>query len=86
MTVSEERISHLAHKILEQIWRDDLADCSDERRALECVKQTLSTYFRNEEELDAVVRAKLKTKVPGSRDYDILYRKYYQEEQARRKW
>lgn len=86
MTVSEERISHLSHKILEQIWRDDLADCPDERRTLDCVKSTLTNFFSAAEELDALVRAKLKTKIPGSRDYDILYHKYYQEEQVRKKW
>lgn len=86
MSISEERISHLSHKILEQIWRDDLADCPDERRTLECVKQTITAFFRTADELDDLVRAKLKSKTPGSREYDILYHKYYQEEQARRKW
>jgi len=86
MSVSEDRISHIAHEIVERIWRDDLADLTDERRALEQVKQSLAGYLHVAEEIEEAVRAKLKTKVPGSRDWDILYHKYFQEEMARRKW
>lgn len=86
MSVSEDRISHLAHMIVERVWRDDLADLVDERRALECVKGTLASYFRFSDEIDDAVRAKLKSKVPGSREWEILYAKYYQEELARRKF
>lgn len=86
MSVSEDRVSHLAHLIVERIWRDDLADLVDERRALECIKGSLAAYFHVAEEIEEAVRAKLKTKIPGSRDWDILYHKYYQEELARRKW
>jgi hypothetical protein len=86
MSISEDRVSHLAHKIVERLWRDDLADWTDERRALECIKESLAAYFHVTEEIEEAVRAKLKTKVPGSRDWDILYHKFYQEELARRKW
>lgn len=86
MSISEDRVSHLTHKIMERIWRDDLADWTDERRALECIKESVAAYFHIAEEIEETVRAKLKTKVPGSRDWDILYHKFYQEELARRKW
>ncbi|MDA8412672.1 MAG: DUF507 family protein [Desulfobacteraceae bacterium] len=86
MKISEDRISHLAHGIVEQLWRDDLADLKDERRALDRIKESLSAYFHVAAEIEEAVRAKLKTKVPGSRDWDILYHKYFQEELARRKW
>jgi hypothetical protein len=86
MSISEDRISHLAHKIVQRIWRDDLADWTDERRALELIKDSLASYFHVAEEIEETVRTKLKTKIPGSRDWDILYHKYYQEELARRKW
>jgi hypothetical protein len=86
MNISEDRISHLAHEIVERLWRDDLADLVDERRALDRVKQSLTAYFHVAEEIEEAVRGKLKTKVPGSRDWDILYHKYFQEEMAKRKW
>jgi hypothetical protein len=86
MSVSEDRISHISHEIVERLWRDDLADLVDERRALERIKQTLASYFHVAEEIDEAVRTKLKSKVPGSREYEIMFQKYHQEEMAKRKW
>jgi hypothetical protein len=86
MSVSEDRISHISHEIVERLWRDDLADLVDERRALERIKQTLASYFHVAEEIDEAVRTKLKSKVPVSREYEIMFQKYHQEEMAKRKW
>ncbi|SNB47513.1 Protein of unknown function [Geobacter sp. DSM 9736] len=90
MRVSEDRISHIAHKIIDRLWRDDLADFSDEPRALQSVKNSVSGYFTVAEEVDDAVRKKLSSysqaKVPGSREWEILYQKFYQEEMAKRKW
>lgn len=85
MSLSEDRISNMAHEILQQLWRADQADVSDESRALSCVKQSLGDFFGAAEDMDASVRAKLRNKAPGSRDWDVLYQKFYQEEMARRK-
>lgn len=90
MRISEDRISHLAHKIVDKLWRDDLADLPDEARALNAVKRSITDFFAIAEEVDDVVRKKLasysQAKVPGSRDWEILYHKFYQEEMAKRKW
>ena len=86
--ISEDRISHLAHRIVDKLWRDDLADFPDEARALATVKETIAAYFAVAEEVDQAVRKKLasysQTKLPGSREWDILYHKFYQEELAKR--
>lgn len=84
MSLSEDRISTIAHEIIERLWRDDLADVSDERRTLGCVKQSLEAFFGAIEEIEAAVHAKLRNKAPGSRDYDVLYQKFYHDEMARR--
>jgi len=84
MSLSEDRISHMAHEVVERIWRDDLADVADESRALACVKQSLGAFFGAVEEIDEAVRAKLRNRAPGSRDWDVLYQKFYQEELAKR--
>jgi hypothetical protein len=90
MHISEDRISHLAHKIVEKLWRDDLADFPDEARALGAIKSAIAAYFSVAEEVDQAVRNKLasytQSKVPGSRDWEILYQKFYREEMAKRKW
>ena len=85
MSLSEDRISHMSHEIMERLWRDDLADVIDEGRALARIKQSLTDFFSVADEIDAAVRAKLRNKAPGSRDWEILYQKFYQEEMARRK-
>jgi hypothetical protein len=89
MHVSEDRISHLAHKIIEKLWRDDLADFPDEARALHAIKESIGAYFALTGEIDQVVRQKLasyaQVKVPGSRDWEILYQKFYREELDKRK-
>ena len=85
MTLSEDRISHLSHEIMDRLWRDDLANISDESRALARIKQSLTNYFQVAEEIDAAVQAKLRNRAQGSRDWDVLYQKFFQEELARRK-
>jgi hypothetical protein len=87
--ISEDRISHLSHKIIDKLWRDDLADFPDEARALNAVKSSIAAYFALADEVDQAVRHKLasysQAKVPGSREWDILYQKFYREELDRRK-
>ena len=89
MHISEDRISHISHKIIEKLWRDDLADFPDEARALQAVKSSIAGYFALTEEIDQAVRQKLasysQAKVPGSREWDILYQKFYREELLKRK-
>jgi hypothetical protein len=90
MLVSEDRISHLAHKIVDKLWRDDLADFPDEARALQSAKDAVAGFFAVAEEVDQAVRKKLASyshaKVPGSREWEILYQQFYREEMAKRKW
>jgi len=88
MHISEDRISHLAHKIIDKLWRDELADFAEEPRALSRVKDSIAQFFSIAEEIDEAVRKKLTSyahaKVPGSREWEILYQKFYQEEAAKR--
>jgi len=85
MSLSEDRISNLAHEILERLWRDDLVDVTDEGRALTRVKQTLTAFFQAADEIDEAVRSKLRNHAQGSRDWEVLYQKFFLEELARRK-
>ncbi|WP_243372256.1 DUF507 family protein [Geotalea sp. SG265] len=90
MQVSEDRISHIAHKIYDKLWRDDLADFPDEARALNVIKDSIAGFFSVAEDIDQAVRKKLASysqpKVPGSREWEVLYQKHYAEELAKRKW
>jgi uncharacterized protein len=85
--LSETRISHLAHTIINDLWRDDLVDFPDEGAARNTAKETLSRLIAVDDEVDNVVRQKLdrQHKTPGSREWQLMYDKYFREEMDRRK-
>jgi uncharacterized protein len=87
--LSESRISHLAHLIVDGLVKGDLTQFRHQGRALAETKQLLRDFFHGEDELDDIVRQKitsLSRHVPiGSREWDILYRKYYEEEARKRR-
>ena len=89
MQISEDRVSHLAHKVIDKLWRSDQVDFPDEPRALLQVKNSIAAFFAADEEIDLAVRKKLASysqkKLPGSREWEILYRKFYEEEVAKRR-
>jgi hypothetical protein len=86
--LSEQRISHLAHLIADGLWREDLLDYRDEVEALRTVKQTLTDLLAIDDRVDTMVREKLsrQKKVPGSREWQILYEKYFREEMDKHSW
>jgi len=87
--LSDNRISHLAHLIIDGLWREDLVDFPNEARALAETKTVLREFFSREDRLDEIVRQKIQSLSrpipPGSREWDILYRKYREEEIKRQK-
>lgn len=88
MKWSDERISHLAHQVFNDLWRGDLIDVEDEGRALGSLKIALTRIVSAEEEVDTQVREKLnkQKKIVGSHDWQILYARYHREEMERRGW
>jgi len=86
--LSEQRISHLAHLVVDGLWRDDLLDYRDEAEALRIAKESLARLLSVDDEVDSKVREQLRRqqKVVGSREWQILYDKYFREEMERRKW
>ena len=70
--------------------RDYLDDAYDkprdanEGRALMETKQVLHQFFQREDRFDEIVRQKIQSLSrhvpPGSREWDVLYRKYLEEE------
>jgi hypothetical protein len=87
--LSENRISHMAHLVMEGLRRDNLADFPNEGRTLVETKQVLNEFFQHEDQLEDLVRQKIQSlsrHVPaGSREWDILFRKYYEEELRKRR-
>lgn len=89
MRLTEDRISHLSHLMLDRLYRDDVADFPDEAQALREAKRIFRQYLLLEDEVDGFVRqkiAKLSRRVPeGGSEWEILYRKYFEEEMAKKK-
>jgi hypothetical protein len=87
--LSESRISHLAHLVVSGIKRDSLAELPSEGRALSETKRVLHEFFEREDQFDELVRQKIQSLSrnipPGSREWDVLYRKYLEEEMRRQR-
>jgi hypothetical protein len=87
--LSESRISHLAHIIVDGLRKGNLADFSHDGRALSETKRVLSEFFHQEDHIDDIVRQKIASLSrhipPGSREWDVLYRKYLEEEMRKQK-
>lgn len=83
--LSEDKISHLSHIILSAVKKDRAVRIrSAEEQILKEVKRVLATELAQEQEIDRKVKAKLgsyaRTIVEGSAEWDVLYRKTFEEE------
>jgi hypothetical protein len=86
--ISEDRQSHLAHILTDAIWNDDLVDYTDEDLALRLAKKAIAEFVKEDMDVDQKAREKVASLkrgvVEGSPEWDILYRKYYEEERGKR--
>ena len=87
--VSEGRISHLAHLVVNGLKRHDMAEFPNEGLVLSETKRVLHEFFEREDRFDELVRQKIQSLSrhipPGSREWDVLYRKYLEEEMRRQR-
>lgn len=84
MNLSEARLSFLAHALLKAITGEKLGRVRNERLFLAEAKRILTDSFSLDGRLDQLARARMpKRVVPGSREWDILYRRYYEEERRK---
>jgi len=86
--LSRERVLHLSHLILGHLDRDDGVEYFDEPQQIRhTIVKIIMDEMKNDEAIDALVRHKLESQkrgiVEGSDEWDVLYRKYYEEETAR---
>lgn len=87
MILSEDRQIHLAHLVTDKVWGDDIADFSDDDQALRVAKAAIIAFVKEDAEIDKKAREKVsslkRNVIEGTREWDILYRKYYEEEKVR---
>lgn len=90
MKLSEARLSHLAHALLKAASDGDVACPRNTRLFLNEVKRVLTAgRSASDDQIDVIVRRKIdslsRNVVPGSREWEILYRQYSEEEQRKRR-
>jgi hypothetical protein len=89
MRLSREKINLLSHQIAEKLASIDAVDFIEDRNTIRlAVVDTVMLWLKKEEEIDKAARQKIETQkrtIPeGSAEWDILYRKYYEEEMRSR--
>jgi len=88
LRLSEDKISHLAHLLTENPRKEKLIQFEDVGRVLRMTKQILTNYCKMDDEIDEMVRKKLQSYsrniLEGSQEWDILYRKHFEEEMKKR--
>ena len=83
--LSEDKVSHLSHVILRAIKNSPLLQAkSEDGRILKEIKRVLAGELAQEQDLDRKVRTKLGSYsrgiVEGSPEWEVLYRKTFEEE------
>ncbi len=88
MSYSEDRLRHIAHLIIDGLNRKKMVEISDNAAVLNDVKRMLFGHFKMEDEIDDFVRKKIRSYsrmiAEGSREWDIMYDKLFEEEKIKR--
>lgn len=90
MMLSDDKISHLSHVLLDALYNRDLVDYDeDEEGAIRReIKRTIVAELRVGEGIDQAVRKKLqsfsKKMIEGSPEWEVLYKKYFREEEIKK--
>jgi hypothetical protein len=85
MRLSREKVNLLSHQITEKLASFDEVEFVEDRNTIRlAVVDVLLKWLKKEEEVDKAARHKIETQkraIPeGSAEWEILYRKYYEEE------
>ena len=85
MRLTREKVNLLSHQVTDKLASIDTLDFIEDRNTIRlAVVDTLMKWLKKEEEVDKAARLKIenqKRAIPeGSAEWEILYRKYYEEE------
>lgn len=89
MVLSEDKISHLSHLILNDLKKGISTLKEDEISVLREIKRLIIAELRVDEDVDAIVRKKLEPysrKYPeGTSEWNIQYSRFFEEEMRKRR-
>jgi hypothetical protein len=85
MRLSREKVNLLSHQVAEKLASIDAVDFIEDRNTIRlAIVDIVMKWLKKEEEVDRAARQKIenqKRTIPeGSAVWEILYRKYYEEE------
>ena len=85
--LSDNRVAALSRLLLRTLTPE--GEVLSERAALVEAKRLLSEHFQRDEKIDEIVRRKIaslsRRVVPGSAVWEVLYRRYFEEETRKHK-
>ncbi len=85
MRISREKVNKLAHAVADTLAEIENVDFLEDRNTVrQEARRLLENLMAQEAKIDAAARQKIesqrRTILEGSQEWDILYRKYYNEE------
>ncbi len=85
MRISRDKVNKVAHAVTEALAEVNELDFVEDRNTIRLeVRKIMEDLLNKEERIDQAARQKIETQkrtiLEGSQEWDILYRKYYQEE------
>ncbi len=85
MRISRDKVNKLAHTVADTLASLDSVDFIEDRNTIRTeTRRILEELLQAEEKIDASARLKIESQkriIPeGTQEWDILYRKYYNEE------
>ena len=85
MRLSRDKINKVAHVVTDALAETDEAEFIEDRNTIRLeVRRLLEDLLNHEGKIDKLARQKIesqkRTILEGSQEWDILYRKYYNEE------
>ncbi len=89
MMLSEEKITHLTHVLLQGLINRNLIDLNDEEGKIRReIKRIIIDELKIGEDIDSVVRKKLQSfsrkLSEGGHEWEVLYKKFFREEEIKR--
>ncbi len=85
MRLSADKVNKLAHTVADALAEIEQVEFLEDRNSIRTeARRILEMLLKQEEKIDLAAKAKIenqrKTIIEGTQEWDILYRKYYNEE------
>ena len=85
MRISRDKVNKLAHTIADTLASIDDVEFIEDRNTIRAeARKILEDLLKQEERIDSAARQKIESQkriiTEGTQEWDILYRKYYNEE------